>query len=73
MTAPVAGSPYQVLLGLSNVSCAREVLLGKAGAMLIRDMLPFFSSGMATSLVWLGKWSSPPQSLIQQPITDLRS
>lgn len=44
-------------------------MLGKAGAVLIHDMLPFFSSGTAASPVWLGKWSSPLQSPIQQPIT----
>lgn len=54
-----------MVLGLSKLSCAGEAVLGKAGAVLIHDMLPFFSS----SPVWLGKWSSPLQSPIQQPIT----
>lgn len=34
-------------------------------------MLPCFSSGMASPPMWLGKWSSPPQSLIQQLIAHL--
>lgn len=60
-----------MLLGLSKLGCAGEIVLGKAGAVLTHDVLPFFSSGTAAPPVWLGKWASPPQSLIQQPITHL--